>query len=200
MRGLPRSQSVTMMPIVGRKAGRQRGLPQLGSRAAGTPEGDVATESTEVLAVVGYLGVMARWKWLIVAVTAVCGVAGLAYVKTRTPMYRASAQLIYVQPVTTADPLVEGGGRSNAESARRRYRVRYGREQSGRQRCGAASQWRGHVGRLPRESRSTDGQRRKPGANVMEVEGVPSSPQTAADAANAYAEALFEWRRVSSSW
>ena len=56
----------------------------------------MTTESREGLGVLGCPAVMARWNWLMIGVAAVCGVAGLVYLATRTPTNKATAQLIHV--------------------------------------------------------------------------------------------------------
>ena len=61
----------------------------------------------EGVAVLNYLAIMLRWKWLIGGVMTLCLGAGIAYLMTTTPLYRASATLLYVQPVTISNPLIQ---------------------------------------------------------------------------------------------
>ena len=68
----------------------------------------MATDSSEGLAVLSYLAVVSRWKWLIIGVTLTCLAAGFAYLYRSTPLYRATAKLLYVQPVTISNPLIQG--------------------------------------------------------------------------------------------
>ena len=75
----------------------------------------MTTEPSEGFAPLVYLAVIGRWKWLVIGVTLLAGIAGLAYLKTRTPMYQATAELLYAQPVTISNPLVQGA------SLRRRW-------------------------------------------------------------------------------
>lgn len=69
----------------------------------------MATDSAEGLAVLGYIAVMSRWRWLIAAILVACLAAGFAYLRTQTPLYSATTKLLYVQPVTISNPLVQGG-------------------------------------------------------------------------------------------
>jgi non-specific protein-tyrosine kinase len=50
-----------------------------------------------------YLRVVARRKWVILALAVVCCASALAYSLTRTPLYMATAQLIYEPQVNIAD-------------------------------------------------------------------------------------------------
>jgi uncharacterized protein involved in exopolysaccharide biosynthesis len=58
---------------------------------------------TDGLSVSSYLRVLARWKWLIIVVTLLVTVAGTAYIWTRTPMYTASSELLYMKQIDIAN-------------------------------------------------------------------------------------------------
>ena len=51
----------------------------------------MATDTSEGVAVLNYLGVMLRWKWVIAVVTLACLGAAVAYLMTATPRYEATA-------------------------------------------------------------------------------------------------------------
>ena len=72
-------------------------------------------EQNDGLSLRAYLRVVARRKWLILALVVVCCAGALAYSLTRTPLYKATAQLIYEPQVNVAD-LSSG---SSVDSAQR---------------------------------------------------------------------------------
>ena len=164
----------------------------------------MATESTEGLTVLAYLRVMARWKWLIIGVTVVAGGAGLAYLMTSMPMYKATAQLLYVQQVTISNPLVQG---SLAQSLEAPDIDTVSAMVASSQVSSAAAELlsdkdtsAGYYVSVVSPTASAAKTTGSTGANVGGVDGVSSSSPTAADAASAYAEAFVECRRESSSW
>lgn len=155
----------------------------------------MVTETSEGVAVLGYLAVMARWKWLIIIVTLVCVAAGMGYLFTRTPLYRATTQLLYVQPVTISNPLVQGGYSqtyqqpdvatvsamvSSTQVTNGAFKVLEGKDTSAGYSVAA-------VQPVDAGGNST--------ANVVGIEAVSTSAETAAAAANATAQAFVDWRR-----
>ena len=56
-----------------------------------------------------YARVIWRKKWLVVAAAVVFTVLALGYSLTKTPMYQASARLIYTSQINVSDPLGSGG-------------------------------------------------------------------------------------------
>lgn len=162
----------------------------------------MATESTEGLALLGYLAVVSRWKWLIATILVACLAAGFAYLRTRTPLYSATAQLLYVQPVTISNPLVlVQSGYSQAyqqpdiatvsamltssQVTSAAFDLLEGKDTSAGYLISATQ---------PADSvRSVDNSI----ANVVGVEAVSTDPQAAALAANATAQAFVDWRRES---
>ena len=66
----------------------------------------MTAEESDGLSLRSYLRVVFRWKWLILAVTLVVVAAWDGpYTWTRTPLYSASTQLLYVQQVDIQNPL-----------------------------------------------------------------------------------------------
>lgn len=154
------------------------------------------TGSSEGVAVLSYLAVMLRWKWLIIGITLVCLAAGMGYLVTQTPMYSATAKLLYVQPVTISNPLVQGSSQTaqqpdlatvsaivtSGEVTRGAFDLLEGKDTS-------AGYW-------VKVTQPVDGSGNL-SQNVVGIEAASASPQTAADAANAVAESFVEWRRES---
>jgi len=158
----------------------------------------MAGESSEGVAILNYLGVMLRWKWLIVGITVACMAAGFAYLTRATPMYQAMARLLYVQPVTINNPLVQGSNPQNygqpdiatvsaivtsAQLNEAAFDLLEGKDTS--------------AGFYMSATQPTDSAGNV-SANVVGIEAVSAVAQTAADAANAYAQAFVEYRRDST--
>jgi len=154
----------------------------------------MATDSTEGVAVLNYLAIMLRWKWLIGGVMTLCLGAGIAYLMTTTPLYRASATLLYVQPVTISNPLIQSSylqtyeqpdlGQISAmvtsvQVTEGAFRILKGKDTS--------------AGYHIEVSRPVDS-----AGNVSEavigVDAVSSNPETARQAAGATAQAFVDWR------
>lgn len=159
----------------------------------------MTTEPSEGFAPLVYLAVIGRWKWLVIGVTLLAGIAGVAYLKTRTPVYQATAGLLYAQPVAIGNPFVNGGVPEtplepdfDAVSAL----------VASNQVSSAAAQLlkskdtsAGYSVSVPVPTDRSGNSAGSAPANVVVVAAVSSDPQTAADAANAYAEAFVGFRR-----
>ena len=154
---------------------------------------EMTTQPSEDLAVRGYLRVIARWKWLIIAITVACALAGYAYVRTRTPMYSATAELIYVQQAAAdslgqaqVDPNLQQADigsvpsmvGSDQVSAAAAQRLKNTKTSAGYSVSGLVS------------SDATTGNY----STVVGIKGVSSDPTLAATVANAYAQAFIDWR------
>jgi Mrp family chromosome partitioning ATPase/capsular polysaccharide biosynthesis protein len=157
----------------------------------------MVTQTSEGMAVLGYLAVIARWKWLIIIITIACVAAGFGYLFTRTPLYRASTQLLYVQPVTISNPLVQGGYSqtyqqpdvatvsamiSSSQVTDGAFKLLEGKDTSAGYTVTA-------VQPVDASGNTT--------ANVVGIEAVSTNAQAAAAAANATAQAFVDWRRDS---
>ncbi len=157
----------------------------------------MTTQHTDGLSLRGYVEVMARWKWLILVVTLLVTLIGAAYTWTRTPMYSSSAKLLYVKQVDFQNPLgqsyidassqqavlesvptIIAGARvrQNAEKLMSEEELAAGYSVSASLTAGANNYY----------------------SSVVGIEGVSADPETAAAAANAYAQSFMEWRRESA--
>jgi len=156
----------------------------------------MATDASEGVAVLNYLAVVIRWKWLIIGVTLACVAGGMVYVVTSTPMYRATAKLLYVQPVTISNPLVQGSPQMAQQPDLATVSAIV---TSGEVSQGASDLLEGKdtsSGYWVKVTQPVDDSGNM-SANVVGIEAASSAPQTAADAANAVAQAFVEWRRDS---
>lgn len=157
----------------------------------------MATDSAEGLAVLGYIAVMSRWRWLIAAILVACLAAGFAYLRTQTPLYSATTKLLYVQPVTISNPLVQGGYSqayqqpdiatisamvTSSQVTEAAFKLLKGKDTSAGYFINATQ---------PADSAGNSSE------SVIGVEAVSADPEAAALAANATAQAFVDWRRDS---
>ena len=70
-----------------------------------------------------YVSMLRRHIWLIVICTVALGLAAFLYSNSKTPMYEASAQLLYEQPLDINDPLGGGNLDANTQSLQLRAEV-----------------------------------------------------------------------------
>lgn len=157
----------------------------------------MTTQTTDGLAIRAYLRVIARWKWLVIVVTVVVTIAGTAYTWTRTPMYSATTQLLYVKQIDIANPLSQSYIDVTAQTA----------EIESVPAVIASSRVRADAEKLMKPVSASVGYsvsvELQPGvnnnySNVVGISAVSPDAEAAADAANAYAEAFIAWGRDSA--
>lgn len=158
----------------------------------------MSTDRAEGLPVHGYLQILMRWKWLVVITTLVVAAGGWAYLHTRTPMYSATAQLLYTQQTNIGSPLSQ----SFVDQTQQQADIgSVPAVLASGQVSGAAAQLLSARDREAGYSVSALLQTDSGGSNylnVVGIAGVSKSPAVAADAANAYAQAFIAWRRDSA--
>lgn len=169
-----------------------RGMSGQGAVISGR---SMRTDSTEGGAMLGYLAVVSRWKWVVIGVTLTCLGAGFAYVVTSTPLYRATAKLLYVPPVTISNPLIQSGSLqayqqpdigmvsamvASTQVTERGFKLLEGKDTSA-----------GYLIEVRRPADSAG----NISETVIGVDAVSSSPETAQDAAGAVAQAFVDVRR-----
>lgn len=152
---------------------------------------------TDGLSVRSYLRVLARWKWLIIVVTLLVTVAGIAYIWTRTPMYTASSELLYMKRIDIANPLAQSFIDTTAQQAEIQAVPTVIHSEQVRSSAEAAM-------RQPNVSAGYSVNAvLQPGlnntySNIVAINGYSAKPTAAADAANSYAEAFIAWGRDSA--
>ncbi|HEY5168851.1 MAG TPA: GNVR domain-containing protein [Thermoleophilia bacterium] len=154
-------------------------------------------KQTDGLSMRGYLRVLARWKWMIIGVTLVVTAAGTAYIWTRTPMYTAASQLLYMQQIDIANPLAQTYIDATAQQAQIEAVptvIQSERVQSAAQNAMKPSSI---------SAGYSVNAVLQPGANnaysnIVTIQGYSSKATAAADAANSYAEAFIAWGRDSA--
>jgi len=152
---------------------------------------------TDGLSVRSYLRVLARWKWLIVVVTLLVTVAGTAYTWTRTPMYTASSDLLYMKQLDIANPLAQSFIDTTAQQAEieavptviKSEQVQSAAQEAMRP-VNVAAGYSVTAVLQPGLSNTY--------SNVVVIQAYSARPTAAADAANSYAEAFVQWGRDSA--
>ena len=156
------------------------------------------TDKTDGLSVRGYLRVLGRWKWLVIIVAVVVTVLGTAYTWTRTPMYSASSQMLYVKQIDIGSPLTQSYTDTTAQRAEiesvptvvHSNEVKSAAEKQMEPSSIAAGYSVNAVLELSADGSSY--------SNVVTIEAFSPDPAAAADAANVYAVAFIAWGRDST--
>ncbi len=145
----------------------------------------------------GYLQVVLRWKWLILAVMLVVLTAWTAYTWTRTPLYSASTELLYVQQIDIQNPLSQYVDVQAQQAEIEAVPVIVATPELG----SAAAKLMDPKPSNAGYSVTATLELADSGAysHVVTLTGVSSDPNVAAAAANAYAQAFLEWVRDDAS-
>jgi len=151
-----------------------------------------ASGGTGGLTLGDYLRVLWRWKWMILIAVCASGLAAYAYSSHQAPQYKATSQLLYVEPVDPTNPLATSYTNDARDAA----------VQNGRQRHGQSCD------RGPREARSRacgcgqvrrldigDGGSHHRQRRVIDVTATGGDPRVAVAVSNAYAQAVVDWRK-----
>jgi len=152
------------------------------------------TEQTDGLSFRAYLRVVARWKWLIVALVIFFGVAAFAYARTRTPLYQAAAQLMYEPQVNVAD--LSSGitiDQTQETAAIESVPTIIGTKavsQAAQHQLGSVDTWYTVTAQTQLAADNSGNY-----SSIVLVVGVSPSASVAADAANAYAQSFVNWRQ-----
>lgn len=153
----------------------------------------MTADTSDGLSLRAYLRVVSNWKWLVLSVTLVVLITGIAYTWTRTPLYSASADMLYVRPVDIQDPLGQASFDTTAQQAEIEAvpvvlvstEVRNSAE--------------AQMDLAPSADYSVQAiltlQAEGGYSNVVTITAVSPDPEVAATAANAYAKAFIEWGR-----
>lgn len=152
------------------------------------------TRQTDRLALGSYFQVILRWKWLVLAVTAIVALPGVAFTWTPTPLYSARSQFLYVKQIDIQNPQAQSCIDTTAQQA----------EIESVPVITASSQVRNEAQKTMDPSLVSSNYSvsatLQPGinnlySNVVTLTGVSSNATLAAVAANAYAQAFVAWGR-----
>lgn len=152
----------------------------------------MTAQTTDGLSLRTYVRVLSRWKWPALAVVVLVTILGSAYTWTRTPVYSATAQLLYVQQIDIANPLAQSYIDTTAQQA----------EIESAPTVIASSKVRSSAQDIMHPASVEAGYSvsaiLQPGlnnlySNVVSIQVVSPDAAAAANAANAYAEAFIAW-------
>ncbi len=146
------------------------------------------------LALSDYLRVLWRWKWMIVIIVCASTLAAFAYSWRQAPQYKATAELLYVEPIDPTNPL----GSSYYSSDVRALAVEDVVNVTGSTEIGDRAKTilgRGVAGKYD-VSTSVRGGPVADTGGVIDVSAISGNPREAAAVATAYAQALVEWRKA----
>jgi succinoglycan biosynthesis transport protein ExoP len=146
------------------------------------------------LSIRSYLRVVARWKWAVIGVTVLIGALGIAYTWTRTPMFSASSNVLWVQQIALSNPLSQpyfdtGAQQAEIESVptiidSAKVETNAEQEMSARS---ANADYSVSADLTPDTSGGY--------TNVVSIVGEATDPAVAADVANGYAKGLVAFER-----
>jgi len=155
----------------------------------------VATEQAAGIDVRQYLTVLRRHILVILALTVALGVGGYAYASSKTPMYEASALLLYQPQLDITDPL-GGSGYNNTNTQELQL-------QSATTIVGGPELAKRVRTKVPRATvpysvnasvTSSDAESGSGTGNALTIAVDSADPEVAADVANLYAEEFVKWR------
>lgn len=154
--------------------------------------------ATDGLSFRSYLRVLTRWKWLIIIITVLVTSAGVVYTWAQTPMYSASAEMLFVKQIDISSPLSTTFTDATAQRAEIESVPTVIQSQqvssSAEEKMDSSTQAAGYSVTAIIEL-GADGSTY---SNVVTVNAVSADPAAAADAANAFAAAFIEWGRDSA--
>ena len=141
-----------------------------------------------------YVRVIQRRKWVVVGFAVVLTALALAYSYTRTPMYEASARLMYESQLNVADPLSTGGYVDPSQMQVQLNSV--ASSIASPDLIASAKAALGPATATFTVSAAPDTQTGQTDASTVSIKAVSSDPKTAARAANAYAKAFTDGRKA----
>ena len=167
--------------------------------APGHPPLDAPPPDHEGLTLRDYLAVVWRRKWVILLVVAVATVSAYFFSARQPDMYAASADLLYTKQIDVANPLTGGSYTDvNERNLELRSVANILASPEMTKRAGAKLAAKGGPGpgySVSAEPLSDSSGGSSSGTNVVRITAESESPELAAAAANAYADAFVEYRR-----
>ena len=143
-----------------------------------------------------YMTVVRRHVFLIVALTLMLGVAGYAYSASKTPLYEASALLLYEPQLDVSNPLDQGNSDPNGQALQMQSAVTVitGPEISRRvaANLGDPERWPPHS--VSAAIVSSDVASSSSVGNGVKISVTSPDPRWAARLANVYAQEFIDWR------
>ncbi len=149
---------------------------------------------SEALGFADYAGILWRRKWVIVVAALVSTAAAFAYSLMQTPRYEATAQLVYAQPIDPTNPIAPVTSSTSQDLALQSavYAVETPIivERAEAILGGSSSDYE-VTADISGVSSTTDDK-----TGFMSLQARGPDPRTTAAIANAYAQAVIEWRQA----
>jgi Mrp family chromosome partitioning ATPase/capsular polysaccharide biosynthesis protein len=152
-------------------------------------------EQSDGLSLRAYFRVMWRRKWVILGLAVVCCALAIGYSMTRTPLYQASAQLMYEPQVNVAD-LASGSSvdaaqrTADLESVATLLTTKSIREDAASRIGSVGDSWYTVKAETQLAADNSGSY-----SSIVLITGVSPDPDVAAKAANSYAAAFVAWRQ-----
>lgn len=143
-----------------------------------------------------YALIIWRRKWVVLAIAATLGASAVAYSLIQTPLYRASAQLVYESQIDVADPLSTGGYLDSAQLQLELDSVAQVVASPDLRKSAEATMPHDTSLSAYSVSAAPDVKSSSAAGNTASITAVAPSADTAARVANAYAEAFIALRKA----
>ena len=159
----------------------------------------MSTSETEAdgLSIRSYLRIVARWKWAVIGVTVVVGALGAAYTWTRTPMYSATSNVLWVQQIDMSNPLSYSyfdTGAQQAEIESVPTIIDSNAVETNAEKHMSAQSANADYSVSAELTPDTNGGY----TNVVGIVGEAADPEVAADVANGYAKGFVDYERSNA--
>jgi Mrp family chromosome partitioning ATPase/capsular polysaccharide biosynthesis protein len=142
-----------------------------------------------------YATVIWHRKWLVISVAVVCVALALIYTATRTPLYKASSQLMYERQIDVSNPLSTGGYTDSTQQQIELNAVSSVIASPELVKAAEEHIRQAGSGQSYSVSAAPDTIAGQTVASTVTITAVSTSAQLAAAAANAYAAAFTQFRR-----
>ena len=153
------------------------------------------SEDTSGLSLREYAAVVWRHKWLIIVIVVVATVGAYYYSHSKTPLYRATTQLMYAPPIDTSTTLANQASDPVAMSIQVQSVSNVIDTPEVQQAAATDLGPTRATYSVSAEVIASDAATGSSYTNLVEVAAVSTDPKVAARAANAYATAFMNWRK-----
>ena len=153
------------------------------------------SEDTSGLNLREYAAIVWRHKWLIVVIAVVATVGAYYYANSKTPLYRATTQLMYRPPIDTSTTLANQASDPVAMAIQVQSVSNVIDTPAVQQAAETDLGPTRATYSVSAEAIASDAATGSNYTNLVEVTAVSTDPKVAARAANAYAKAFNDWRK-----
>jgi polysaccharide biosynthesis transport protein len=153
------------------------------------------SEDTSGLNLREYAAIVWRHKWLIIVIAVVATVGAYYYANSKTPLYRATTELMYVPPIDTSTTLVNQASDTVYMSLQVQSVPNVIAAPEVEQAAAIALGPTRATYSVSAEVIASDAATGSNYTNLVEIAAVSTDPRVAARAANAYRDAFIDWRK-----